>query len=178
MSTIGRMVNLLRHRQYEPLLYRTQWIDEDSATFPLFDFNGSLSGYQRYTPRFPKDGPNPQECRYFTFSPNKQLVWGLDFPLKNGPIFLTESIFKASAIHLAGYNAWSVNGSSLSKSLKQQLALLPHRFIPIGDDDVSGKKFANQYPGGFVYDDIDEVPQESLKVLLKNKLHSYNSRNI
>lgn len=49
-------MNLTEHllaRRYDPALYKTQWLDEQSLTVPLFDFGGRLKGTQTYSPIIP-----------------------------------------------------------------------------------------------------------------------------
>lgn len=49
-------MNLTEHllsRRYDPALYKTQWLDEQSLTVPLFDFGGRLKGTQVYCPIIP-----------------------------------------------------------------------------------------------------------------------------
>lgn len=47
------MTQHLLERRYDPALYKTQWLDEQSLTVPLFDFGGRLKGTQTYHPIIP-----------------------------------------------------------------------------------------------------------------------------
>jgi len=47
------MTEHLLGRRYDPALYLTQWMDQDSLTVPLFDFGGRLKGLQSYHPIIP-----------------------------------------------------------------------------------------------------------------------------
>lgn len=80
-------------------------------------------------------------------------------------VFLTESVFKACALHRAGFNAWAVLGSDVSVSLYQQLALLPYRLVFAGDDDKAGLKFSRTFKYGFVSRDLDELSTEEVYAL-------------
>lgn len=80
-------------------------------------------------------------------------------------VFLTESVFKACALHNAGFNAWSVLGSDVSYNLLQQLLLLPYHFVCAGDDDAAGLKFSRTFRDGFVSRDLDELSTEEVHAL-------------
>lgn len=77
-------------------------------------------------------------------------------------VFLTESVFKACALHRLGFNAWSVLGSDISTQLKQQLLLLPYEFVCAGDDDKAGLKFSRNFKRGFTSHDLDELSSEEV----------------
>jgi hypothetical protein len=66
-------------------------------------------------------------------------------------------VFKACALHRAGFNAWAVLGSDVSYDLRQQLLLLPYRFVCAGDNDAAGLKFSRTFNHGFVSHDLDEL---------------------
>lgn len=74
-------------------------------------------------------------------------------------------MFKACALHRAGFNAWAVLGSDVSESLRQQLALLPYRLVFAGDDDEAGLKFSRTFKHGFVSRDLDELSLEEVRAL-------------
>lgn len=167
---VTNMVSHLASRGYDVNQYHTTWLTEDSATMPLYDFAGKLKGYQTYKPDAPKvhQRVNPHDAKYFTrMMGHGQCVWGLDRDLVKHPenitvVFLTESIFKATALHRVGFNAWSVLGSDVSKQLRQQLLLLPYRFVCAGDDDKAGLKFSRTFNHGFVSHDLDELSPEEV----------------
>jgi hypothetical protein len=77
-------------------------------------------------------------------------------------VFLTESVFKACALHRLGFNAWSVLGSNVSDALYKQLCLLPYRFVCAGDDDKAGQAFSETFKYGFVSSDLDELSSEEV----------------
>lgn len=79
-------------------------------------------------------------------------------------------MFKACALHNAGFNAWSVLGSDVSKQLKQQLLLLPYHFVCAGDDDAAGLKFSRTFRDGFVSHDLDELSVEEVRMLANQYL--------
>ena len=79
-------------------------------------------------------------------------------------------MFKACALHQAGFNAWSVLGSDVSTQLKQQLLLLPYHFVCAGDDDKAGLKFSHTFRDGFVSRDLDELSTEEVRALASQYL--------
>lgn len=162
----------LAGRRYDLWRYPTQWLAGAQLTVPLFDFGGRLTGYQVYSPLADKKADNPKAQRYFTrMSGNVQAVWGLELPVSVGStVFLTESVFKSAAVHRAGFNSWSVLGSSVSPQLRQQLSLLPYLFVCLGDDDSAGLAFSKTFAAGAVSQDLDEMALPDLKALL----HSFD----
>lgn len=160
----------LAGRRYDLWRYPTQWLGDAKLTVPLFDFGGRLKGYQVYSPLADKKSDNPKEQRYFTrMSGNGQAVWGLELPVAPAAtVFLTESVFKSAAAHRAGFNSWAVLGSTVSAPLKQQLLLLPYRFVCLGDDDKAGAAFSRTFHDGAVSRDLDEMPLSDLKELLSS----------
>ncbi|QZE59602.1 hypothetical protein pEaSNUABM39_00022 [Erwinia phage pEa_SNUABM_39] len=82
--------------------------------------------------------------------------------LNGSTVFLTESVFKACALHRLGLNAWSVLGSNVSAHLYHQLRLLGLRFVCLGDDDKAGQEFSQTFGLGAVSNDLDEMTDEQL----------------
>lgn len=165
------MIEHLATRGYDVNRYQTQWVSDDRLVVPLFDFDGKLKGYQTYIKDAPKDHDNPLMMKYFTrMRGNGQLVWGTEVPLHHEPgkpivVFITESVFKACALHKAGFNAWSILGSDISKSLRHQLLLMPYKFVCCGDDDKAGEKFSRTFKHGFTSKDLDELSLEEVTAL-------------
>lgn len=161
------MRNHLLSRRFDPDRY-DHWMTEESLTVPLYDFGHQMRGFLKYTPSYPKKGPEPHLLKYFPLIPypGYQFLWGLDYPVHGRTVFLTESIFKAAALHSVGANAWSVNGSNIHFSLRQQLDLLPYRFICCGDLDKPGMKFALNFRYGYVGPDLDEQDPEHLRKIV------------
>lgn len=156
----------LLSRYFDPDRY-DHWLTDDRLTVPLYDFGHAMRGFLQYTPAAPKKGPYLPDLKYFPLCPypGHQFLWGLDYPVRGSTVFLTESIFKAAALHSIGANAWSVNGSNIHEQLRQQLDLLPYRFICCGDQDKPGMKFALNFRHGYVGPDLDEQTPEQLKRL-------------
>lgn len=82
--------------------------------------------------------------------------------LNGSTVFLTESVFKACALHRVGLNAWSVLGSDVSLHLYHQLRLLGLRFVCLGDDDAAGEKFSQTFGLGTTSKDLDEMTDSEL----------------
>lgn len=82
--------------------------------------------------------------------------------LNGSTVFLTESVFKACALHRLGLNAWSVLGSNVSEYLYHQLRLLGLRFVCLGDNDKAGQEFSQTFGLGTVSNDLDEMTAEQL----------------
>ncbi len=56
----------------------------------------------------------------------------------------------------------------MSAPLRQQLRLLPYRFVFLGDDDKAGLAFSKTFGVGAVSRDLDELPENELMSLLKS----------
>lgn len=166
-------------RNLNPDLYYHLYYTEEAVTFCLYNFNNQLVGYQRYKPNSPKKSKNPKEARYFTRKGNIESVtlWGNEFKTNSPLVFIVEGVFKASALHKLGYQAWAVLTSTMNETTKQQLKLLNNVYVGIGDNDKAGMKLANQFKYHLVLDDIDEMKTEELKLLIENMLKSFNLEN-
>lgn len=90
----------------------------------------------------------------------------LNIPLKDGPIWITESIFKSAAVHNAGGNSWALLGSTFSAGLRRQLAMLPYDFRVIGDNDAAGESLVKSFGKGFVAPDLDELQPHEVSHLI------------
>lgn len=170
------MITHLSDRKYLVNRYQHHYIDFENeiATFYLFDEHLRWTGYQKYNPNsFEKKCNNIEDARYFIHNQRGELcVWGLDV-LHNfkGPLFVTESIFKAAALHMAGFKAITQLTSGVSKRF---LALCDHLgkdgLYFVGDNDAAGIKFSEYRPGGFVLEkDLDEYGSNELRNLINER---------
>lgn len=93
---------------------------ERLATFPLWDLNGRLVGYQRYRPDADKTRKNdPREGRYFTRRPKDKLaVWGLESWVLSNTLFVTEGIFDACRLTKKGISAIACLTSTPNSDVK------------------------------------------------------------
>lgn len=140
------------------------YLGEGVAVFPLWNFGGRLKGYQQYRPFAPKQTNNPKEARYFTRS-FEPCLWGLEYLPASGVVFVAESVFKACALHQAGFNAVACLGSNLPPQLRQQMLLTNYTWVCAGDDDDAGWKFSRSFNRGFVSHDLDELPTQEVQKL-------------
>ncbi len=164
----AELVMHLAARGCHPGKYRLS-VGEGVAVFPLWNFGGQLKGYQQYRPFAPKQTNNPKEARYFTRS-FEPCLWGLEYLPEHGPVFVTESIFKACAMHNAGFNAVACLGSNLPAQLRQQMLLTRRQWVCAGDNDSAGLKFSRSFSRGFVSDDLDELSTEEVRQLAQEAL--------
>lgn len=143
------------------------WLDLEGnkATFPLFATDGRLVGFQQYTPDAPKKHKEPSKARYFTWS-SEPALWGLDTVNPNNTlVFVTEAIFRATALQRLGVNAVSALGSSMHKPL---LRLLnnhqTYKFVWVGDSDNAGAKLCKKFKHGGTQSplDLDEMAYQEL----------------
>lgn len=89
---------------------------DEVFTFYIYDFGGSLTGYQQYRPLGNKAYQcNPKKGKYFAhIAPSRVGVWGLQYHYPS-PV---EGVFKAVRFHNLGINAIAVlsNNQSISNS--------------------------------------------------------------
>lgn len=170
-------MNLLKHllsRNYDPTLYVNQVLDLDKCilTVYLSNLTGKFVGFQQYNPlAIEKKVNNAKEGRYFTYSPRQTTAcWGLETldPSKKD-VYLVEGIFKASALHMLGYNALALLTSN-PKGMKSWLHTLPYNLIGIGDNDKAGLGMLRIAGKGFQSEkDLDEYPLIELSSLIETK---------
>lgn len=167
-------MNLVKHllsRNYDPSRYVNQVLDLDNSVLTVYLTNlaGQFNGYQQYRPLVKEKRVNhPSEARYFTYSQRGvNACWGLEtLNPRNKDLYLVEGIFKASALHMLGYNAIALLTSN-PKPMKSWLHTLPYNLIGIGDNDNAGKGMAKIAGKGFQSDkDLDEYTLDDLYLLL------------
>lgn len=162
-------------RKFNPSYYPTSAVVDSSnelLTVYLHNLSGQLVGYQQYNPLSnDKRTVNPKEARYFTYVTKGQTgIWGLENLDPHKRIcFVVEGIFKASILHLLGYNAIALLTSSPSKSMLNQMFAMPYLFIGLGDPDKAGEKLVRSIKRGFTTPvDADEMsPRELYKLCMR-----------
>lgn len=168
------MKDHLLSRNYDSNLYVNQVIDEENKILTVYlnNLSGQFVGFQQYRSTvLDKKTNNAFEGRYFTHCQRGvTAVWGLETldPNKKN-LFIVEGIFKASSLHMLGFNALAVLTSN-PRAMKSWLHTLNHRLIGIGDNDEAGKGMQKIAGEGFRSElDLDEYSQEELLALLKDK---------
>lgn len=169
-------MDLVKHlltRHYDPSRYVNQVLDFDNEVLTVYlpNLAGQLVGYQQYRPNVLEKRTNhPSEGRYFTYSQRGVTAcWGLEVldPTKRD-VYLVEGLFKASALHMLGYNALALL-TSHAKPMKSWLHTLNHNLIGIGDNDKAGSGIINIAGKGYKLEkDIDEYDLITLQGMLRD----------
>lgn len=168
-------MNLVKHlltRNYDPTRYVNQVLDIDNSVLTVYLTNlcGQFVGFQKYQPLVKEKRTNhPSEARYFTYCQRQvNACWGLEtLDHRKKDIFLVEGIFKASALHMLGYNALALLTSN-PKPMKSWLHTLDHNLVGIGDADSAGRYMSRIAGQGFQSDlDLDEMDLQELDQLIK-----------
>lgn len=167
-------MDLVKHlltRHYDPSRYVNQVLDFENEVLIVYlpNLSGQLVGYQQYRPNVKEKRTNhPSEARYFTYTQRGvNACWGLETldPNKR-TVYLVEGVFKASALHMLGYNALALLTSS-PKPMKSWLHTLNHDLIGIGDNDAAGSGIIRVAGKGFKLEkDIDEYDLPTLQGML------------
>jgi hypothetical protein len=163
-------VDLCKHllsRNYDPSRYKNQVLDQvdNILTVYLTNLSGQFVGFQQYRPEEQAKRLNdPRLSRYFTYSPRGvNACWGLETldPSKKD-LYLVEGIFKASTLHMLGYNALALL-TSHPKPMKSWLHTMNYNLVGIGDNDKAGCGIIKVAGKGFKLDkDVDEYKLEDL----------------
>lgn len=172
-------MNLVKHlltRNYDPTRYVNQVLDIENCVLTVYLTNlcGQFVGFQKYQPLVKEKRTNhPSEARYFTYSQRQvNACWGLETldPTKKD-LYLVEGVFKASALHMLGYNAVALL-TSRPTPMKNWLRTLPYNLIGIGDGDDAGTGIVEVAGKGFQPElDLDEYPLVELQSLINNANH-------
>lgn len=173
------LVKHLLSRNYDPSRYVNQTLDTSNNVLTVYlpNLAGQLIGYQQYRPLVkekkvhPPEVNHPKEARYYTYSPRGvNACWGLeslDYTKKD--LYLVEGVFKASTLHMLGYNALALLTSN-PKPMKSWLHTLPFNLIGIGDNDKAGDGIIKIACKGFKLEkDVDEYDLCTLQHLLNKE---------
>lgn len=167
------LVKHLLSRNYDPSRYVNQVLDFENEVLTLYlpNLAGQLVGYQQYRPNVLEKRTNhPSQARYFTYSQRGvNACWGLETldPNKKD-VYLVEGAFKASALHMLGYNALALL-TSHPKPMKSWLHTLNHNLIGVGDNDKAGDGIINIAGKGFKLEkDVDEYDLLTLQGMLRD----------
>lgn len=171
-------MNLIKHllsRNYDPSRYVNHTLDtqDNILTVYLTNLSGQFVGFQQYRPeQTAKRLNDPRESRYFTYSQRGvNACWGLEtLNPSNKDLYLVEGIFKASTLHMLGYNALALL-TSHPKPMKSWLHTMNYNLIGIGDNDKAGEGIIKVAEKGFKLEkDVDEYPWEELKDVLDEQV--------
>ena len=172
-----KFIKHLKHRKYDVNRYKHHYICGDIITFVLYNLSGQMIGYQEYNWKVEKSKvatlqgvKNKDNKRYYTYvSEGQSAVWGLEnLDCEQSILFITEGIFKASAIQACGYNAIATLSNN-PKHLRNFLSSLPYKTIVIADNDKAGMKLLSFGDHGCVFTDNLE-PDEMATGQLKKRI--------
>lgn len=170
-------MNLKSHlfsRHYNCSLYKNHILDDEENILTVYLHNlcGQFVGYQQYRPNEQAKRLNdPKMSRYFTYSQRGvNACWGLEtIESQKKDLYLVEGIFKASSLHMLGYNALALL-TSHPKPMRSWLHTMPYNLIGIGDNDKAGDGIINIAGKGFKLEkDLDEYNLNDLKELLNDR---------
>lgn len=155
----------------------TVWYGEGVVSFPIYQLDGALVGYQQYRPFAPKAVPNnPRLGRYYTrIRPDKYSVWGLESWKFSNTLFICEGIFDAAKITASGYSAIAILSFDTTQATKAWLKTVRtmRDTVAVCDNDQSGKrlaKYATRHITVEKYHDLGDMPV-SLVASLCSKLN-------
>lgn len=169
-----KLIEHLLKRNYNPSLYVNQVLDHNDSVLTVYltNLSGQFVGFQQYRPLVQeKRVNNATEGRYFTYSQRGvNACWGIEtLDTSKKDLYLVEGIFKASALHMLGYNALALLTSN-PKPMKSWLHTLPYNLIGVGDNDKAGQWMPKIAGQGFQSDlDLDEYSLEELQKILESK---------
>jgi hypothetical protein len=140
------LVEHLKKRHLDLELHRPVVdLENDVATFYLWNLSGNFCGYQQYR-RFGEKKPNnnPKQGKYFTYRKQPTLaVWGVEsLHLSPNVVFLTEGVFDACRLTEKGYSALAVLSNNTGTDLKNFLFMLNRKVVAVCDNDDAGKRLA------------------------------------
>lgn len=171
-------MNLYKHlltRNYDPSRYVNQVLDiqDNILTVYLTNLVGQFVGFQQYRPEEEAKRLNdPRLSRYFTYNQRGvNACWGLEtLDTRKEDLYLVEGIFKASTLHMLGYNALALL-TSHPKPMKSWLHTMNYNLIGIGDNDKAGSGIINVAGKGFkLGKDVDEYSLCELEKILHDKV--------
>jgi DNA primase len=162
---ILREVALLEHlksRHLDVNIHKT-FIEDKTATFPIYNLLGQLKGFQQYRPDKPKKIANhPREAKYFTRGTG---FWGLESWSFSNSIFLVEGVFDAARLTSRRLSALAVLSSDLSELQKTQLKLIKIQrpIIALCDGDAAGLKLAKYAHYSYIMkEDVSAASEKEL----------------
>jgi hypothetical protein len=140
------LVEHLKKRHLDLELHRPVLdLENDVATFYLWNLSGNFCGYQQYR-RFGEKKPNnnPKSGKYFTYRKQPTLaVWGVEsLHLTPNVVFVCEGVFDAARLTAKGVSALAVLSNNTGKDLSNWLMMLNRKVVAVCDNDDAGRKLA------------------------------------
>jgi len=140
------LVEHLKKRHLDLELHRPVLdLENDVATFYLWNLSGNFCGYQQYR-RFGEKKPNnnPKSGKYFTYRKQPTLgVWGVEsLHLTPNVVFVCEGVFDAARLTAKGVSALAVLSNNTGKDLSNWLTMLNRKVVAVCDNDDAGRKLA------------------------------------
>ena len=140
------LVEHLKSRHLDLELHRPVLdLENNVATFYLWNLSGSLCGFQQYRPEASKAPSNhPRESRYFTYRKQPTLaLFGVEsLHLTPSVVFLTEGVFDACRLTELGVSALAVLSNDPTPQLHEFLRCLNRKVVVVADNDAAGRKLA------------------------------------
>lgn len=140
------LVEHLKSRHLDLELHRPVLdLENNVATFYLYNLSGQLVGFQQYRPLASKAPNNhPRESRYFTYRKQPTLaLFGVEsLHLTPDVVFLTEGVFDACRLTELGVSALAVLSNDPTPQLHEFLKCLNRRVVVVADNDAAGRKLA------------------------------------
>jgi hypothetical protein len=140
------LVEHLKKRHLDLELHRPVLdLENDVATFYLWNLSGNFCGYQQYR-RFGEKKPqnNPKQGKYFTYRKQPTLaLWGVEsLHLTPNVVFVCEGVFDAARLTAKGVSALAVLSNNTGKDLSNWLTMLNRKVVAVCDNDDAGRKLA------------------------------------
>lgn len=140
------LVEHLKKRHLDLELHRPVLdLENDVATFYLWNLSGKFCGYQQYR-RFGEKKPqnNPKQGKYFTYRKQPTLaLWGVEsLHLTPNVVFVCEGVFDAARLTAKGVSALAVLSNNTGKDLSNWLTMLNRNVVAVCDNDDAGRKLA------------------------------------
>ncbi len=133
-------------------------IEENVATFLLYNLSGQIVGYQQYRPLADKSKSNdPRSGRYYTYhSKNMTAVFGIEtLHFTSDVLFITEGIF--DAVRLTKYKVSVIATLSNNPGIQVRnfISCLGRKTIAICDNDRAGKMLSTYADYSIIMEDKD-----------------------
>ncbi len=156
-------------------------VDEESGDtfFFLYNLSGQMVGYQKYNPKYPKNGQSkaedPKKVKYYNWIGEEEYsrkiaVWGLEsYNFTDKYLFITEGVFDIARAHEAGYPGIAVLCNDPNPQLRFWLETLPQIKIVIYDNDKAGEKLIKLGDYAFSVEegkDLNDLSSEDAKKFL------------